>query len=165
MSFLGGALLGSIAAKGPDLWQVWEPILFVYGITAGAFVVILPVLYGLVRFEKRLEYALGTMSAPPPITGAQLPTAVAELRRTIRHRGLVIAAVFDVFATAFAVLPVMAYVSQYQISPPVVALYVVVSLIAAAGGTALWIVPIAVTTYLAERANLQHRVQRTASPS
>lgn len=154
-----------IAANSPNLWQFWGPILFFYGITACAFVVILPLLYGLVRIGKRLDYALGTESEPPPIAAAELPAKVAELQRTMVRRGLMIAGVFDAFATPFALVYVSAYITQYQAALVGVALYVVMGLIAAAGCTVLWIVPIGMTSYVAARANLRHRVQRTGSPS
>jgi hypothetical protein len=154
-----------IVAGGPDLWQFWGPILFFYGITACAFLVILPLLYGLVRIGKRLDRALGIGSEPPPIAADELPAKVAEVQRTMVRRGVVIAGVFDAFVTPFALLYVVAYVTHYQVSLSVAALYGGIGLLAAAGYTALWIVPIGITANLAVRANLRHRVQRMGSPS
>jgi hypothetical protein len=153
----------SSIADAADLWQVWTPILFFYGFSAVALLVTSPLLYGLMRIGKRLDRALGIDSAPSPIAADAFPVKLVELQRTMVRRGLVIAGVFDLFATPFALVYVIGYVvdTHAHISLAGAALYGGIALLAAAGCTALWIGPIGITTYLAERARLRRRVQRT----
>jgi len=157
--------LVSSAAGHFDLGQVWMAIVFAYGVSAFALLVTVPLLYVLVRIGWRLDRALGIGSAPPPIAPDAFPAKVAELRRTTVRRGLVIAGVFDAFATLSALIFVIGYGAQDHVSLYEVLLYTGIAVLAAAGCTALWIVPIGVTAYFAERSNLRYRVQHPGALS
>jgi hypothetical protein len=117
----------------------------------------------MIRISKRLDQVLGIDSASVPIAADAFPAKLAELQRTMVRRGLVLAGVLDAFATPFAVVYVIAYAvdTHALVSLSGAAPYGGIAALAAAGCTALWIVPIGVTTYLAERTSLRHRVQCT----
>jgi hypothetical protein len=161
MLLLVQVTLSSIATDAPDLSPVWMLILFVYGLTAVALVVALPLCYLMVRVGNRIDYwLLGIMSELAPIAAAELPATIVELRQTIVRRGLTVAGVSAVFVTSSALVVVISSGTQYQ-SP----VYVGIAVLAALGETVLFIVPIGITVYFAERSNVWHRVQRPNSPS
>jgi hypothetical protein len=155
--------LSSNATDAPDLSPVWTIILFVYGLTAVVLVVALPLCYLMVRVGRRIDYwVLGIRSELAPIAAAELPATIIALRQTMVRRGLTVACVSAVFVISSALVIVIGFGSgtQYQSLP-----YVGIAVLAALGETVLFIVPIFITVYFAERSNVWHRVRRLNSPS
>jgi hypothetical protein len=156
-------IAGEEAAAAPGFGQLWAPILMFYGVSAAALVVVAPLLYLFARIGKRLDHLLGIASKPGSLTIDEYHAAAAQLRQTLLRRGLVIAGVFDAFATAFALLYVIAY-SQDHPSLYGAPVYLGVALLAAAVATILWIAPLGGLSYLTARADLRRRMRRQSEP-